>query len=406
MKIAVVGMGYVGSVTAAVLAEAGNSIYAVDIDPMKIESLKNGKPLIHEPGLEEILQANKERFTFSTSYEGIRGCDICILCVPTPNSSGRIELKYVLEAAKRAGEIKPGITLVIKSTVLPGTASRVASETKLTVVSNPEFTSEGRAVNDTRHPNRIVIGSGDSGAAQMVADLWKFTASPVLITNNANAELIKYASNSFLATKISFINEIANLCEKIPGADVSVVAKGMGYDRRIGSEFLRAGLGYGGSCFPKDTQALIGFASDMNERLSVVEAAMTVNSAREQRVLDLCKSALGGNLDGGKICVLGLSFKNDTDDLRESKSLTLISKLEGEGAQVRSFDPIVKGDSQKNRCDTLNECVSGSELVVIATEWPEFKESLTDFHGTIVDARRILDPGSVTKYRGVGLYSG
>ena len=273
------------------------------------------------------------------------------------------------------------------------------------VISNPEFTREGTAVNDTITPDRVVIGSRKKSSYDFMRKIWWFVELPFVETTNENAELIKYASNAFLATKISFINEIANLCEKIPNADVTTVALGMGLDPRIGKDFLRAGLGFGGSCFPKDTEALTSFANDLGERTSIVESAISVNLEREDRIVSLCKKALGDDLNGRKICVLGLSFKEDTDDLRESKSIKLFNALRATGASVEAFDPMIKSDRFPYACDEAEDCLKDSELAVISTEWPHFSAILESYNGIVIDARRIVPPSVAKKYLGVGKYN-
>ena len=406
MKVAVIGMGYVGTVTAAVLAEAGNEVVGVDVDAVKIRALQEEKPLIHEPGLVDVLSANGSRIRFSTSYDLIMGSEICIICVPTPNSGGRIDLKYVRSAAGSVADINPGAVLVIKSTVLPGTAETISSETGIKVVSNPEFTKEGSAVEDTRHPDRIVIGYSDRESADLVSELWKFTGAPVLMTNNRNAELIKYASNAFLAVKISFINEIANLCEKIPGGDVEVIAKGMGMDRRIAPYFLRAGIGYGGSCFPKDTEALISFARENNEELRIVEAAREINETRIPRFLDTIRK-ISPPSDSRDICVLGITFKDSTNDVRESPAASLMKDLIQIYRTVYFYDPQISEFDGAVACSTMEDCISRSDTVVIATEWQEFRDLEKKwFHGNIIDGKRILDVSVMENVSAVGLGNG
>ncbi|MDE1870401.1 MAG: UDP-glucose/GDP-mannose dehydrogenase family protein, partial [Candidatus Micrarchaeota archaeon] len=262
MKIAIIGLGYVGQVSAIALAAQGHDVLGVDVDKSKVESLIKGVPTIHEPKLKELLEKNKSNIRFSTSYEGLADVEVAIISVPTPTVKGKADLGYVKEACRSAIAANSKITLVIKSTVVPGTAKEIEREIGAKVVSNPEFTQEGSALEDTLHPDRTVIGSSEERAAGIVEKLWSFTGAPTIKTTNENAEMIKYASNAFLATKISFINEVADLCEKIPGGDVEVVAKGMGLDKRIAPRFLKAGIGYGGSCLPKDTQALVSFAKE------------------------------------------------------------------------------------------------------------------------------------------------
>ncbi|MDE1767789.1 MAG: UDP-glucose/GDP-mannose dehydrogenase family protein, partial [Candidatus Micrarchaeota archaeon] len=303
MKIGVVGLGYVGIVTAAALAENKNEIVCVDIDPNKIKRLESGDPVIYEPDLKPLLKKNLKRMTFSLDYNKLNGCEAVFLSVPTPTKNGKADLSYVMAASKDMARIDRDVVLVVKSTVLPGTAAEFAQKTGLTIISNPEFTKEGTAVDDTLHPDRIVIGGSNKSALDLVERIWSFTGAPVIKTTNENAELIKYASNAFLATKISFINEIANLAEHIPGTDVEVIARGMGYDKRISPYFLKAGIGYGGSCLPKDTLAFSNFAKELGENLEIVEAAMKINDRRVEKVLSLIKK-YHKNLKGKKVAVL------------------------------------------------------------------------------------------------------
>ena len=320
VRIGVVGLGYVGLVTAAVLASRGNPVTGVDVDVSRIQMLKRGKSPIFEPQLDERIGNARSNIEFSEDYSKLSNCEVIFLCVPTPNTDNRIDLRYVMAAAAEIKEYNASSDLVIKSTVLPGTARKVSELTGMNVVSNPEFTREGSAVHDTEKPDRIVIGGK---SVERVREIWEFTGSPIIVTTNENAELIKYASNAFLAVKISFINQIADLCEKIPGTDVNVVAEGMGLDRRIGREFLKAGLGYGGSCFPKDTVAMSSFAKEKGLDLSIVNSAIQYNDNRVPFLVKRIEENLD-TLNGKRVCVLGLSFKDNTGVLRESRSLMII----------------------------------------------------------------------------------
>ncbi len=405
MKLGVVGLGYVGSVTAAVLASKGNSVIGVDIDRHRIESFASEKLPFYEPNLKETLKNAGKNIQFTTDYSYLKGCAAVFVCVATPSINGRISLKYVQDACESIKQNFPDTAIIMKSTVIPGTAGELSSLTGMKIISNPEFTREGTAIHDTLFPDRVVVGAREQEDFELARKIWNFIDSEFIETTNENAELIKYASNSFLATKISFINEFANLCEKIPNADVSTVAKGMGLDPRIGKDFLRAGIGYGGSCFPKDTEAIATYARDAGEKLSIVESAISANSERENRIADICTTSLGKGLRGAMICVLGLSFKEDTDDLRESKSLKLVSLLSNKGASVKVFDPVVKNLDITNRCDTINECLDGTDMAVVATEWPQFSEMLSGYNGIVVDARRTVKPESVKKYVGVGRHT-
>ena len=401
VRIGVVGLGYVGLVTAAVLASRGNSVTGVDLDVSRIQTLKSGKSPIFEPQLDERIGNARSNIEFSEDYSKLSDCKVIFLCVPTPNIDNRIDLRYVMAAAAEIKEYNASSDLVIKSTVLPGTARKVSELTGMNVVSNPEFTREGSAVHDTEKPDRIVIGGK---SVERVREIWEFTGSPIIVTTNENAELIKYASNAFLAVKISFINQIADLCEKIPGTDVNVVAEGMGLDRRIGREFLKAGLGYGGSCFPKDTVAMSSFAKEKGLDLSIVNSAIQYNDNRVPFLVKRIEENLD-TLNGKRVCVLGLSFKDNTGDLRESRSLMIIENLKRRGAVVRAYDPVVHYIGDIDLYDDLSKCISDSEIVITATEWTEFsKINPSLFRGKeVFDLRRVLDPKEVKLTMGVGI---
>jgi len=398
MKVGIVGLGYVGLVTAVALASVGNEVIGVDIDNKKIEALKQGNLPIYEPGLDELFKKYNKNLSFSTDYAKLKGTDLIYIIVPTPTVNGKIDLSYVIDAAKSIKEAQPDAVLVIKSTVVPGTAKKVHELTGLSVVSNPEFTREGSAIQDTLQPDRIVIGGSDKKAVELVEKLWSFSNAPIIKTTNENAELIKYASNAFLATKISFINEIANLCEKVQGADVDVVAQGMGLDKRIAPYFLKAGIGYGGSCFPKDTKAIAAFARENGEELGIVEAAMRVNGERIERVVKKVSELMPeGDKEKASVCVLGIAFKDNTDDIRESQALKLIHALKENGYRVIAYDPIVKRSIEGvETAGSMEEGIRNAKLVVIATEWDEFKGVKTD--KPVIDARRILDPEKKNVY--------
>ncbi len=404
MKIGVIGLGYIGSVTAAVLGSKDHKVVGVDIDEKRISRYNSGSLPIFEPGLSELLKENIGNIKFTTDFKELEGSEAVFICVPTPSVDGRINLDYVKEACISVSKASPDTTLIIKSTVIPGTAESLMRLTGLEVISNPEFTREGTAVKDTLSPDRVVVGTRKKSFYSLMKKIWWFVNAPFVETTNENAELIKYASNAFLATKISFINEIANLCEKIPNADVTTVALGMGLDPRIGKDFLRAGIGFGGSCFPKDTEALASFARDLGEEASIVESAMRVNLEREERVVSICKRVLGGDLRGKKVCVLGLSFKEDTDDLRDSKSVKLFNALKSTGAIVKAYDPIITVDRFSDACTDLNDCLNESELAIVSTEWPQFASMLKNYKGIVVDARRIVSTNEVKLYIGVGKY--
>ena len=404
MNIGVIGIGFVGAVTAAVLADQGNSIIALDIDSDKIARFNSGDIPIFEPGLKELILKNKKNLKFTADYKMLRGTEIIFVAVPTPNQNGKINLDYVYRAISSIKSINNDAIIVIKSTVIPGTGSKIKDEFNVNIVSNPEFLREGNAIEDTLHPDRVIIG-GEEEYAEKVANVWKFTNSPILITTRENAELIKYASNSFLATKISFINEIANLCEKIPNADVEIVAKGMGYDRRIGPLFLKAGIGYGGSCLPKDTEAFIKYAEELGEEMKIIKAARNVNEERIERIIKIMENKIG-KIGGLKILQLGISFKENTNDVRESQALKLYYALIKKGANVIVFDPVSKIEGIRY-CESIKDCLISIDAIVVATEWAEFKilEEM-DLKIPVIDGRRILNHEKFEKYVGIGRYYG
>ena len=404
MNIGVIGIGFVGAVTAAVLADQGNSIIALDIDSDKIARFNSGDIPIFEPGLKELILKNKKNLKFTADYRMLRGTEIIFVAVPTPNLNGKINLDYVYRAISSIKSINNDAIIVIKSTVIPGTGSKIKDEFNVNIVSNPEFLREGNAIEDTLHPDRVIVG-GEEEYAEKVANVWKFSNSPILITTRENAELIKYASNSFLATKISFINEIANLCEKIPNADVEIVAKGMGYDRRIGPLFLKAGIGYGGSCLPKDTEAFIKYAEELGEEMKIIKAARNVNEERIERIIKIMENKIG-KIGGLKILQLGISFKENTNDVRESQALKLYYALIKKGANVIVFDPVSKIEGIRY-CESIKDCLISIDAIVVATEWAEFKilEEM-DLKIPVIDGRRILNHEKFEKYVGIGRYYG
>jgi UDPglucose 6-dehydrogenase len=419
MKICVVGTGYVGLVTGACFAEFGSHVTCVDKDEAKIETLKTGGIPIYEPGLDALVQRNAEagRLEFTTDLAAsVRDALVVLIAVGTPQGNdGRADLKYVWEVARQVAENLNSYKVVVtKSTVPAGTGSRVREiieehrtrEVPFSVASNPEFLREGSAIEDFMRPNRVVLGTEDEQAAAILRDLYSplyLIETPVLVTNVVTAEMIKYASNAFLATKITFINEMANLCEEF-GADVHAVAKGMGLDRRIGPKFLHPGPGYGGSCFPKDTRALAELARDRDLRFQIVDAVIEVNDQRIGRMLDKIRTAVGGELEGRTIALLGLTFKPNTDDLRESPAMAILEGLLEEGAKVQAYDPAgmeiarQTGRAGVTYCEGEYETLSGADALVLATEWNQFrglditriKEELSE--PVIVDLRNVYDP--------------
>lgn len=420
-RIAVVGTGYVGLTTGACFAQLGHDVMCADIDETKVEMLKRGEIPIHEDGLESIVQENMKagRLEFVLGAEGaVKGREFIYLCVPTPQGAdGRADLSYV-EAAAR--EIAPfldrGAVVVNKSTVPVGSTllvERAMGRPDVSVVSNPEFLREGSAVGDFLNPDRVVIGADDRGAASRVAALYLGVRAPILITDPASAETTKYASNAFLATKISFANAVAAVCEAV-GADVADVLMGIGYDSRIGHHFLKPGPGWGGSCFPKDTKAMIGIAEDGGYDFALLKGVIEVNDEQFDRVVDKIRVAAGGSLDGVKIGVLGLTFKAGTDDMRDSPSIEITGRLVKAGAIVSAYDPVatecpIEGVSVMGDAYAAAE---GTDVLAILTEWEDFKfidlDKLAEVVGkkNIVDARNLLDRGAVGRrgftYQGIG----
>lgn len=405
MKIGIVGLGYIGSVTAVALTEAGYEIVGIDIDESKVKSLSNGEPTIFEPNLKELLTKNKSKLFFSTDYDDLKDVQYIFVVVPTPNKDGSIYLEYVYDAVSSIKKVNKNAVIIIKSTVLPGTARNLMERTGMVVISNPEFTKEGTAIEDTLHPDRVVIGGSEKSAVDAVKKLWEFTHSIMVETTNENAEMIKYASNSFLAVKISFINEIANICEMVPGCDVEVVAKGMGLDKRIAPYFLKAGIGFGGSCFPKDTTAILSFARSFGEDLSIIKSAIEVNNDRVNRIMNILKNKIHKDNSEVTVEVLGMTFKAGTDDTRESQSIKLIRSLLDVGYKVNVYDPMAKIRIDGiTRLNTAKECIDKSDVAVIATEWPEFKNLEINTDKFVIDMRRMLDLNSHSNLKTVGYY--
>lgn len=408
--VGVIGVGYVGLVTAACLAELGHTVVCRDIAPERVAMLQRGQVPIHEPGVPELLQRNAARMTFTLDMEDVfRDARIAIVCVDTPpTASGDADLsrvEAVIEALPASAE---GAILVMKSTVPVGTGRRVRAELDargredVGYVSNPEFLREGSAVADFREPDRVVIGGDRGEDVARVARLYEDLQAPILTTDVASAEMIKLASNAFLATKISFVNEIANVCERV-GADVEEVARGMGMDARIGPSFLRPGIGYGGSCFPKDVTALKQMAGNTGYSFQLLASVIEVNELQKRRVIGKLKDRLG-SLRNRRVTLLGLAFKPHTDDMREASSIVLASRLIAEGASVVAFDPVAAERARAvlpaavEIADSMLTAVTGADALVIVTEWPEFRAVLdADVRAAmrrplIVDGRNLLDP--------------
>jgi UDPglucose 6-dehydrogenase len=424
MRVAMIGTGYVGLVSGACFADFGHEVICVDRDKTKIAALERGEMPIYEPGLNDMVAVNARagRLTFATDLaDAVAGADAVFIAVGTPSrrGDGFADLSFVYDAAREIARALDGYTVVItKSTVPVGTGDeveRIIRETRpdadCSVVSNPEFLREGAAIRDFKHPDRIVIGSLDARAHERMSELYRplyLNRSPILFTDRRTAELIKYAANAFLATKITFINEIADLAEKV-GADVQEVARGMGLDNRIGSKFLHAGPGYGGSCFPKDTVALIKTAQDHASPLRIVEAVAAVNDARKRAMARKVAAALGGELRGKTVAILGLTFKPNTDDMREAPSVPLITALQDMGAKVRVYDPV--GMEQAKSlignvafCKDAYSCAESASALVIVTEWEQFRA--LDFERlktvmaqpVLVDLRNVYRPEEVVRH--------
>ena len=400
MKIAVIGRGFVGLVTSTILADHGNDIIGIDIDKNKIDRLYKNDLYIYEPGLNNLFIKNKDNIKFYDNYDSIKEADITIICVPTPTINGKIDITYVKNAVKSVNEINKTTIIAIKSTVVPGTASALSKLINKNIVSNPEFLREGSAIYDTINPDRIVVGGKNKYDIEKVSSIWEFTKAPVIKTTNENAELIKYAANSFLAVKISFINEISNLCEKIPDTDVNVIAKGIGLDHRIGKEFLKAGIGFGGSCFPKDTRAILAYAKEKSVDLSIISAAINVNNDRINKSIELIGKTIG-NFKDKKILLLGLSFKNDTNDLRESKAVELANALTLKGSIVDAYDPIVKEYNGINVLKNLDDDKK-YDCIIITSEWEDFKDNKIYKNNNVIDLRRIVDLSFYPNIKAIG----
>lgn len=407
-KLCVIGTGYVGLVTGTCFADLGNEVHCMDIDASRIEKLKQGVMPIYEPGLEQLVAQNVKsgRLNFTSDIKvALEGADFAFIAVGTPSGEeGEADLQYVRVAAEAIADlVDHPIVVVNKSTVPVGTGDWVADIIRrrrggkplnFAVVSNPEFLREGSAINDFMDPDRVILGSLDRTAATKVAQLYLSLRCPVMITDLRTAEMIKYASNAFLATRISFINEIATICEEL-GADVSQVAEGMGLDKRIGRSFLDAGLGWGGSCFPKDVKALAHMAVIHGSNPQLLQAVMDINRNQRRRVLLRLRKALGG-LDEKVIGILGLSFKPNTDDIREAPALELIRLLENEGAMIQAYDPQAMDNASKvltktHLVNTPYEVAAGADALVLATEWNEFKQLDFERVAQLMRGKLILD---------------
>jgi UDPglucose 6-dehydrogenase len=422
MNICVIGTGYVGLITGVCFAEFGVNVTCVDNDEKKIRSLKKGLVPFYEPGVEELLRRNLDagNISFTTNIaEAVSSSLVIFIAVGTPpRGDGSADLKHVEDVAREiAAHFTSYKVIVTKSTVPVGTSERlrqiISKHLKESIdfdmVSNPEFLREGASIEDFMRPNRVVLGTSSDQAIAIMKDLYRplyLIETPFVITDVKTAELIKYASNAFLATKVSFINEIANLCESV-GADIQVVAKAMGLDRRIGPKFLHAGPGYGGSCFPKDTQALLKIAKNSKTELGIIESAIRANTRQRKRAVEKIKKRLGA-LKGKTICILGISFKPNTNDLREAPSLYIIEHLLMAGARIKAYDPVAMKDAKKifpkvTYCKDSYEAAQGAHAVVIITEWNQFRN--LDLNRikkglkgrSFFDLRNIYNPGRLRK---------
>jgi UDPglucose 6-dehydrogenase len=421
MRVTMIGTGYVGLVSGACFADFGNQVVCVDKDAAKIDQLAQGKCPIFEPFLDALIARNTQagRLSFATqSGPAVRSADAVFIAVGTPSrrGDGFADLSFVYDAAREiAAEIDGFTVIATKSTVPVGTGDEVDAivrqlrpNAEFAVVSNPEFLREGAAIEDFKRPDRVVVGTEDGRARGLMAELYRplyINETPIVFTSRRTAELIKYASNAFLATKITFINEIAELCEKV-GANVQEVARGMGLDGRIGSKFLHAGPGYGGSCFPKDASALVAIGQRHGAPTRIVETVISVNSARKSAMVQKIVAACGGTVRGKRLAVLGLAFKPNTDDMREAPSLSILPVLVAEGADVRAYDPAAMAEASKLLPEVTTEadpyaCIEGADALVILTEWDQFRALDLDRvrailrKPVVVDLRNVYKPADM-----------
>jgi len=410
MDITVVGAGYVGLTTGVAFAELGNNVRLIDIDKEKIEKIRKGIAPIYEEGLQEMLQRNMDRIKATTTYNEID--DIVFVCVGTPSlPDGSINLSYVKEAVENAARNMGEGIIVIKSTVFPGTTEKILRpiaekySNKISLAMNPEFLREGKALHDFMHPDRIVIGARDEKTAEMLKELYKPIDAPILVTNPTVAELIKYASNAFLATKISFANEIGNLA-KLLGIDVYEVMKGVAMDHRISPYFLNAGIGFGGSCFPKDLKALRAGAKKLGYDMHLIDAVLKINEEQPLRLLKILEKYV--ELEGSIIAILGLAFKANTDDVRESRAIPIIKELLKRGAKIKAYDPMAMENMKKifpeiEYCNSIEKAIENADACLILTDWKEFEEINFDAmkRKIVIEGRRILKNKEGIIYEGV-----
>ena len=428
MKISVIGTGYVGLVVGTCFAESGNDVICVDVDEAKLKVLRKGESPIYEPGLTDMLKKNIEekRLVFTNDLESaVKKTDVIFLALPTPQAEdGSADLQHVLEVSRKIGKYMNTYKVIVnKSTVPVGTGDRVrdiiAKETKhaFDVVSNPEFLKEGAAINDFMKPDRVVIGSDSPKALAIMSDLYApfvRTGNPLILMDIHSSELTKYAANAFLATKVTFMNEVANLCERV-GADVDMVRKGMGTDVRIGPQFLFAGVGYGGSCFPKDVSALLNTSRSYECELHILDAVEEANKRQKVVLVNKMKKHFGGVLKGKTVAIWGLAFKPNTDDMREAPALTIIDALQREGVHIRAFDPAAMDEAKRRLGKVVKfvennyDALKGADALLVVTEWNEFRRPDFDRiksllkEPVVFDGRNIYDP-KVMKEKGFTYY--
>ncbi|MEP4769985.1 MAG: UDP-glucose/GDP-mannose dehydrogenase family protein [Roseibium sp.] len=417
MRVAMIGTGYVGLVSGTCFADFGHTVICIDKDARKIDALNSGQIPIYEPGLQELVAKNvaEERLYFTTDpADAIKSADAVFIAVGTPTrrGDGHADLSYVYAASEEIAGLIDGFTVIVtKSTVPVGTGDEVEAiiaktnpDADFAVVSNPEFLREGAAIEDFKRPDRVVVGTENHKAVDVMRELYRplyLNETPILVTKRRTSELIKYAGNAFLAVKITFINEIADLCEKV-GANVQEVSRGIGLDNRIGNKFLNAGPGYGGSCFPKDTLALSKIAASANTDLKIVDSVIEVNAARKKKMADKVIDFMGGDVSGKTVALLGLAFKPNTDDMREAPSLDIVEKLQSAGTKIRAYDPASMEEAGEMMqgvlfCDGPYHALEGADVVVIVTEWDQFRALDLDRVKTLVNEPNVVDLRNIYK---------
>jgi len=411
MDLCIVGGGYVGLTTAVCFAELGNRVRIIDVDEEKVEKIKKGIAPIYEEGLQEMMERNMQRITAQSHFDFDES--IVFICVGTPSMpDGSMDLRYVKEAAESIGKnLREGGLIVMKSTVFPGTTENIIKPiikkhvSNFSIAMNPEFLREGKAIHDFMHPDRVVIGVEDERGEKTLRKLYEPIEAPLLVTTPSEAEMIKYASNAFLATKISFANEIGNMC-KMLGMDVYKVMEGVAMDHRISPHFLNAGIGFGGSCFPKDLRALYAGGKKMGYEMEMIRAVLDVNERQPLRAVEILEKHM--EVKGKTIAVLGLAFKAETDDVRESRSIPIIEALRKKGAMVRAYDPMAMDNMKKifpdiHYCSSVEEALKEADACIIATDWKEFEN--IDFSGMrnklVIEGRRVLKNKDGITYEGV-----